>query len=169
MKEFIAILFTIVMSLPTVAFAAEKKPAQREFISAYNFKIEIEGVDAGAFSEITGLESSIEVIEYQDGDDPLTRKRPGRTKYSNITLKRGYQGDNTPLANWFQTILNGKFERKRCAAIFVDQKGNEVLRYNLSEVWPSRHNILVETDPVTGKTYLVEEIELAVEKIERNI
>ena len=29
-------------------------------------------------------------IEYQDGDDLVLRKRPGRTKYSNITLERGY-------------------------------------------------------------------------------
>jgi type VI protein secretion system component Hcp len=33
------------------------------------------------------------VTEYQNGDDPLLRKRPGRTKYSNITLKRGYVSD----------------------------------------------------------------------------
>jgi hypothetical protein len=25
---------------------------------------------------------------YQDGDDPVLRKRPGRTKYNDITLKK---------------------------------------------------------------------------------
>jgi hypothetical protein len=32
-------------------------------------------------------------IEYQDGDDLLLRKRPGRTKYGNITLSKAYDAD----------------------------------------------------------------------------
>jgi hypothetical protein len=32
-------------------------------------------------------------IEYQDGDDLLLRKRPGRTKYGNITLSKAYATD----------------------------------------------------------------------------
>ena len=39
-----------------------------------------------AFDDVSG------VIEYQDGDDIILRKRPGRVKYSNITLKPGYAG-----------------------------------------------------------------------------
>lgn len=43
----------------------------------------------GAFKNVDGLSVEQEVIEYQDGTDAATRKRPGRTKYNNITLKRG--------------------------------------------------------------------------------
>ena len=33
-------------------------------------------------------------IEYQDGDDLILRKRPGRTKYGNITLSKAYDSED---------------------------------------------------------------------------
>jgi len=43
------------------------------------------------FQEVILPESEIEVIEYRDGSDVLSnvRKIPGRTKYTNLILKRG--------------------------------------------------------------------------------
>ena len=61
-----------------------------EHIGNFNFRVEIEGITVAAFRNVEGLESETEVIEYQDGDDIYLRKRPGRTKYSNIVLKKGY-------------------------------------------------------------------------------
>ena len=67
-------------------------PNRRGFdhIGNFNFKVEIEGVTQGAFKNVEGLDSETEVVEFQDGEDIVLRKRPGRTKYSNLTLKRGY-------------------------------------------------------------------------------
>jgi phage tail-like protein len=52
------------------------------------FKIEIDGVTQGAFAAKDGFESTTEVVHY--ADDIIERKRPGRTRYSNIILKRGF-------------------------------------------------------------------------------
>lgn len=71
--------------------------AADEEITVYRFAVEIEGVTTGAFQEVSGLSMEVEVVEYLDGDDLLLRKRSGRTKYSNITLKRGYVGDDRAL------------------------------------------------------------------------
>ena len=51
-------------------------------MGAYNFTIDIEGVNAGYFKGVDGLQAEIEVIEFQDGDDYFLRKRPGRAKFS---------------------------------------------------------------------------------------
>jgi phage tail-like protein len=58
-------------------------PNRREFdhIGSFNFRVEIEGVTMAAFRNVEGLDSKTEVVEFQDGNDVVLRKRPGRTSY----------------------------------------------------------------------------------------
>ena len=135
-----------------------------DHIGHYNFKVEIEGVTQAAFKNVEGLDAETEVIEYQDGDDIVLRKRPGRTKYSNIVLKRGYVASDE-LWKWRETVIKGKVERKSGSIILCNDTGNEVMRYNFFEAWPCRWKSLELNADAPGT--LVEEIEIAVEKIER--
>ena len=138
----------------------------REFdhIGNYNFRVEIEGVTVGAFMEVSGLESVTEVLETSDGNDLNIRKRPGRTSYSNIVLCRGFTNSDE-LWNWRRTVTNGDTQRKSGSIILCDDKGNEIMRYNFFEGWPCRWR----TGPLSAQDRgdMVEEIEIAVEKIER--
>ena len=61
-------------------------------IMNYDLIVEIEGVTSGPFLEVDALESTSGVIVFANGDDVITHKRPGRTKYSNIILRRGFTG-----------------------------------------------------------------------------
>lgn len=141
-------------------------PNRRAFdhIGNHNFKIEIEGVTQGAFSECAGLEVEIEVVETLDGDDLIVRKRPGRVHYANVALKRGYT-DNPELWLWTKAVLDGTVERKAGSVILLDDAGNEISRYNFFEGWPCRWRGF-EFDR-NGLGASVEELEIAVEKIER--
>ena len=130
----------------------------------FNFKIEIEGVTTGAFRNVEGLDSETEIIEYQDGDDLILRKRPGRTKYSNITLKRGYI-NNTELWEWRKAVVEGKVQRKSGSIILCADNGEEIMRYNFFEAWPTKWKGF--TLDGKGTDVNVEELELAVEKLER--
>lgn len=49
--------------------------------NASNFRIEIDGIPAGHFKSVDGLAMETEVVE---------ARRPGHTKWSSITLKKGY-------------------------------------------------------------------------------
>ena len=131
-----------------------------DHIGAYNFKVEIEGVTTGAFKAVDGLDSETEVIEYQDGEDLTLRKRPGRTKYSNIVLKRGYV-NNDELWKWRKQVIEGKVERKSGSIILLDDAGMEVMRYNFFEAWPCKWKGFSLDGK--GSDVNVEEIELAVE------
>ncbi len=138
----------------------------REFdhIGNFNFKVEIEGVTVGAFSVVEGLQAITEVIEFQDGDDLILRKRPGRTKYTNITLKRGYLGSDE-LWQWYKSVADGLVERKSGSIILLGSDRKEIERYNFFEAWPRRYkNYEVEG---LGTGVIVEEIEIVVEKVER--
>ena len=141
-------------------------PNRREFdhIGNYNFKVEIEGVTVGAFRNVEGLDSETEIIEFQDGDDIVLRKRPGRTKYSNVTLKRGYINSDE-LWMWRKKVIDGVVERKSGSIILCSDDGGEVMRYNFYEGWPCKWKGFSLDGK--GTDVNVEEIELAVEKIER--
>ncbi len=106
-------------------------PNRREFdhIGAFNFKVEIEGVTQSAFSEVLGLETSTDVVEYQDGEDIVLRKRPGRTLYSNIIMRRGYVNTDE-LWQWRKNVIDGKVERKSGSVILCGDDGSEIMRYN---------------------------------------
>lgn len=47
---------------------------QHDHLLSSRFKVEIDGVTQGAFSQVNDLESTTEVIEYVDGDDNTIRK-----------------------------------------------------------------------------------------------
>jgi phage tail-like protein len=135
-----------------------------DHIGQFNFKVEIEGVTQGAFKNVEGLDSETEIIEYQDGDDIILRKRPGRTKYQNITLKRGYVNTDE-LWQWRKKVIEGKVERKSGSVILCGDDGSEIMRYNFFEAWPAKWKGFSLDGK--GNDVNVEEVELAVEKIEK--
>lgn len=140
-------------------------PNRRQFDHLFNgrFKIEIEGVTQGAFMECGGLEARVDVVQFNDGSDLRTRKRPGRPGVSNIVLRRGVV-NTTELWDWFKAVLDGRVERKSGSVIVCDDAGGEIYRYNFFEGWPCRWKSLELRADAPGS--LVEEIEIVVEAIE---
>jgi len=159
-----------------------KKPSSQtsdiDHIGQFNFKVEIEGVTVGAFKNVEGLDSETEVIEYQDGDDLVLRKRPGRVKNSNITLKEGVDLENPPaemadrnlndfFSNWRQDILEGTVEAKKGAVVLYNRAGEEIMRYNIFGAWPYKWKG-VNLDG-KGNDVQVEEVTLVVQEVEPQI
>ena len=166
----LGLIVSIVGGGPRVAHAVISDQAHSGGRPGFRMEFGDKGADgsiSGGYKQITGLESEVEVIEYKDGDDLITHKRPGRNKYQNIVLRRGYVSDDPYFSRWFKTILAGKTERKSGSIIILDNDGAEILRYNFFEAWPCRHALIPTTNPTTGAPQLIEELEFAVEKLER--
>jgi phage tail-like protein len=141
-----------------------KTGSQGDYFPMQNFKLEIDGVIQAGFKEISGIESETEIIEIKDGDDMTIHKRPGRTKYSNIILKRGFINDPA-LLEWYKKVVKGVTERKSGSVIVLDRAGQEAMRYNFFEAWPCKwKGPALDTK---GDTHMVEELELACERIEK--
>ena len=71
-------------------------------LTKMNFLVTVDGVDGtAAFSEVSGVESSVDVIEFRQGNahSLATVKIPGLVKHGNITLKFGYTLDSA-FKNW---------------------------------------------------------------------
>jgi phage tail-like protein len=140
-------------------------PAQRhDPYTNFNFLVEINGVARAAFSEVGGLESETEVIEYRAGGEPTSvRKLPGLTKYANIVLRRGLTKD-ADLWNWRQTVVQGNVDRRNGSIILLDDAGTEVLRWNFFQGWIAKWE--GPTLNAKGNEVAIETIEIAHERLE---
>ena len=105
---------------------------------SYNFLMEIDGIVRAGFREVTGLDSSQDPVEYREGTDAFTaRKLPGMVRYSNLTLRWGIT-DDAELWAWRQKAVEGKVERRNGSIVLLDSTGQEKLRGNFHEAWPTK-------------------------------
>jgi phage tail-like protein len=131
--------------------------ARNDPFRQFNFVIDIEGVGSGAFSEVSGLDTETDPIEYREGSEDITvRKLPGLRKYPNITLKRGFTKDRG-LWDWRKTVMDGKTQRKSGSIVLLNEAREEALRWNFREGWPCK----LQGPPLNAKTN-----EVAVETLE---
>ena len=101
----------------------------------YNFLIEIDDLSVAGFTEVGGLTTESDAVDYREGsDDNTIRKLPGLRKYTNITLKRGYT-KNDELWQWRKTTIDGNTLRKSGAIVLLNEQRKEVMRWNFKEGW----------------------------------
>jgi len=92
--------------------------------------------DFGVFQSVSGLGVETEVVE-----DPVTvRKRPGRTKYSNITLKRGYTGD-TSLSDWATEGLRDGLSMRDLHIVLLSPSAEPISSFDLVSCFPVRWDV----------------------------
>ena len=131
----------------------------------YNFLVEIDGITRAAFHEVSGFDSTIDVIEHREGGDNISpRKLPGQTKYSNIVLKWGLAVD-TDLVTWHQQAVDGDIQRKNGSIVLLDRRGQEVARWNFVNAWPSKWT--GASLNAEGNDVSIETLELAHEGVRR--
>jgi len=136
-------------------------PGNQDPYKSFNFVVEIEGVAVADFSEVSGLSSETTVIEYRTGAmRGSTRKLPGLTKYSNITLKRGITS-GTELWEWRQHVVDGEGDRRSVSIVLRDDQGQELLRWNLVNAWPCKWQ--GPSFDAKGNEVAIETLELAIE------
>jgi phage tail-like protein len=121
-----------------------------------NFLVEIDGIPAAAFMQVSGLEVSIEVIDYRTGGSVVSavQKIPGLHNFTNVTLTRGLVQDLS-LWSWMQSGLNGNVQRKAVSIVLLDSNRNPVWRWNLTNAWPCRYAgpvLNAESDDVAIET-----------------
>lgn len=105
----------------------------------FRYKVEIEGNEAGGFSEVSGFDASIDVIEYREGDMVQTPlKIPGRKKYGNIKLKQGVTTSKV-LYEWITANINGPAKRKTVTIILLDDEEKAAASWQVINAWPTKY------------------------------
>jgi phage tail-like protein len=118
--------------------ADKRKDPYRNF----RFRVEIDGIYKGSFSEVTIPDSTTDVTEYREGNDPLyQRKLSGLIKYGNITMKKGIT-DSKELYEWRQRVeeKGAINERKGISLILIDEEGNDKSHWDVVNAWPTKYS-----------------------------
>jgi phage tail-like protein len=103
---------------------------------AYNFKLVIQGVTEGHFTECSGLGIKVQVIKYREGGtNQVIRCIPGPVEYADIILRYGLTASRD-LWDWLMTAVQGKVDRKNVSILLLDSDGvAEVMRWDLVNTW----------------------------------
>ena len=135
---------------------------------SFRFLVEIDGITEAQFSECTGFGSNVEVVEYREGGDPIhVRKLPGKMSYTDITLKWGTtdQTGSNLLYAWHKTVIDGQIERKNGSIIMLNETGQQRVRWNFFNAWPSKYD--APDFNAKGNDVAIDTLTLSYEKLER--
>ena len=123
------------------------KSTRKDPYGAFNFLVEIEDVVVAGFTEVTGLETETEIIEYREGNEDIqVRKLPGLNKNPVIVLRKGVT-DNRQLWNWRKAVIDGDhkliLDRGRGIVRVFDMRRDPRERINLLAKAPKLYRQLM--------------------------
>jgi phage tail-like protein len=123
------------------------------------FALEIDALTLAWFTGCSGLSLEFDVTTYKEtnGKKVIERKRPGKPKYSEVVLKRGFTTSKV-VHDWFKEVVDAQKPTpyKTASIVLYDRQQTEVGRFSLEACWPSKMSM---SDLSTGSDdVLVEEL-----------
>ncbi|HRD83027.1 MAG: phage tail protein [Saprospiraceae bacterium] len=112
--------------------------AQQYPLPKYQFQVDWGGVML-SFTEVTGLDEEVELIEYRHSDSKNFSKikMPGMRKSSNITLKRGVFEGDFDFYEWMDAISNDRVGGRRDLVIrLMNEKHEPVAVWKAANCFP---------------------------------
>jgi phage tail-like protein len=129
------------------------------------FSVDLGDGEKQSFSEVTGLESEVQVIEYRHGNSPVFSpiKMPGLKRVGNVTLRKGILTRHQMVTDWFnQTRLN-IIQRRTVTISLLDEAGSSKMTWTLTNAFPTK---VSATDLTADSSEVaVESLELAYERL----
>ncbi len=145
--------------------AAQSGTTQAWPLPSFYFKVSVTDVGDISCSEISGLETEYDMIEYRAGDSPVftKQKMPGMRKASDVTLKKGIFKDDKAMWDWINSIKLNTIKRATVTISLLDESGKPVKTWELTNAWPKK--ITVEGFKADGNTAAIETLILAHEGV----
>ncbi len=133
-------------------------------LPAYNYRVDIDATTV-AFSEVSGLEMSLDTITYSESPvasgkaGPNIMIMPGSKKPLTITLKKGYVKAKSiaALYNWIADIQLNRVDKKDITVHLCDEKGDSVVRWKVIDAFPTK---------LTAPSFSATSTEVAIESME---
>ena len=145
--------------------AAQSGTTQAWPLPSFYFKVSVTDVGDISCSEVSGLETEYDMIEYRAGDSPVftKQKMPGMRKASDVTLKKGIFKDDKAMWDWINSIKLNTIKRATVTISLLDESGKPVKTWELTNAWPKK--ITVEGFKADGNTAAIETLILAHEEV----
>jgi phage tail-like protein len=117
--------------------------SEQDTLTAARFELTVDGHSLAIFSELAGISSSVDIDDVRldtKRKQKVLKKLP-RTPPT-VTLRRGMTR-NIEMAAWHELVILGDVAaaRKNVTLTMYDVKGDPVVRYHLTNAWPSKLEI----------------------------
>lgn len=132
----------------------------REIYRGYKFSVQIGSgsfFEQAAFQKVSGLKTSVEVVEYREGNNPdRMEKLIGMMSFDAVTLERGISNDDD-FNKWVKAVASSTLDgdaggvsggtgldrevRQDVVIKLHDKKGTAVKQYKLLGAFPSEYTI----------------------------
>ena len=91
-------------------------------------------------SEVTGLNTELDVIEYRDGASVLfsTQKMSGLRKFGDIVIKKGVFDSDQASWDWYSSVEMNTPLRKTVTIELLDETHSPVMTWALTNAWPKK-------------------------------
>jgi phage tail-like protein len=112
--------------------------ARKDPLLAFRYRVEIDGLVAAGFSDVTGLQVEVDTEDYQEGGtNDYVHKLPKGFKHPNLVLKRGLT-DADSFWNWQLSVRKGgaRIDRKSLRITLLDSEGQEKVSWRCLRTWP---------------------------------
>ncbi len=147
-------------------------------LTKMNFLVTVSGIaGTAAFSEVTGVEGTVDVIEFRQGNSASLApvKIPGLVKHGNVTLKMGYIIDS-PFKTWIQECVSetrGQIPRQNVTIELIDinpgapaqlvTSATGTRQWTLTNAWVTKYSA-PDLDAKTSDV-AIESVEIAYEEL----
>jgi len=133
-------------------------------VTAATFLVEVDGVEIGRFTEISGLQVTVETEDVQEGgQNGFVHKLPGRMSWPNIVLKRGITQTDS-LIQWLTkssgeqfAVNNNSLKRSTAAITLIGPAGKRLRAWEFEGAFPVKWS---------GPNFSVTSNEIAMEELE---
>lgn len=108
-------------------------------LPAYHYRVEIDGMDPVAFTEVSGLSIARETITYKDGLSCVqgAKRMPGLTTDLKFTLKKGVIKADSKLYDWINSIRLSTVDKKNITISLMDERGEApVVTWKVTNAFP---------------------------------
>ncbi len=114
--------------------------ARRELndpVGVFRFVVEVDGLQVGGFSEVSGLDVELETEKVLEGGlNNYVHHLPKRVSGGKLILKRGIVPTDSGLLNWFNDCINGAITRKSGIVMLLNLEGLPVREWVFYGAYP---------------------------------
>ena len=109
--------------------------------TSFYFQVEFNSISASSnvvrFQEVSGLSVDLDTEEFKEGgENRFVHKLPVRTKYSDLTLKRGLLTDSKMIKWCRDAIEDFKFKPIDIDIKLLDESGSPLLMWSIIHAYP---------------------------------
>jgi phage tail-like protein len=111
----------------------------------FHFKVEFVGIGNDndiRFQSVSGLSIEYDTESFKEGgENRFEHKLPLRTKYADLSLKRGMLTDSKVIEWCMKAFVNREFKPVQVNVILLNEKHEPLKRWEVIDAWPKKWSV----------------------------